>query len=175
MAMRFVVAFGLVAGLGAGCNKTVPPADGRPTPELSPNAPQDQPVRATGKAEAEEYQAAIAPYIEKGRKTYPEARRRYLAGLPAGHRFFVVTNLRDGSGTSEQVFVAVASITGDRITGRIASDILGVKGFRNGDPYTFPESELVDWLITRPDGTEEGNVVGKFLDEWQKTHPPKKS
>ena len=42
-----------------------------------------------------------------------------------------------------------------------------------GDPYTFPEGELVDWLITHPDGSEEGNVVGKFLDEWQKTRPGK--
>jgi hypothetical protein len=31
--------------------------------------------------------------------------------------------------------------------------------------YSFQESELVDWLISRPDGSEEGNVVGKFLDE----------
>src|SRR5207237_10623773 len=102
---------------------------------------------------------------------YPEAKRRYLTGLPAGQHFFVVTNLRDGSGTSEQVFIAVVLIKDNRITGRIASDILGVKGFKNGDPYSFPESELVDWLITNPDGTEDGNVVGKFLDEWQKSRP----
>jgi hypothetical protein len=43
-----------------------------------------------------------------------------------------------------------------------------VKGFKNTDPHSFPESELIDWLISRPDGTEEGNVVGKFLDEWQR-------
>ena len=29
----------------------------------------------------------------------------------------------------------------------------------------------MDWVITHPDDTEEGNVVGKFLDEWQKTRP----
>lgn len=91
--------------------------------------------------------------------------------MPAGHNFYAVTNLRDGLGTSEQVFVAVASIKDNRITGRIASEIIGVKGFKNGDPYTFAESELVDWLITHPDGSEEGNVVGKFLDQWQKTRP----
>lgn len=71
------------------------------------------------------------------------------------------------------MFVAVASIKDDRITGRIASNIIRVKGFKNGDPHTFPESELVDWLITHPDGSEEGNVVGKFLDEWHKTRPRK--
>jgi len=142
-----------------------------PNPALSPKAPQDQPVDAKGKAAVEEYRAAIASYVEKGRKTYPDAKQRYLAGLPAGHNFFVVTNLRDGSGTSEQVFIAVAAIKDDCITGRIATDIIGVKGFKNGDPYSLPESELIDWVITHPDGSEEGNVVGKFLDEWQKTRP----
>ena len=163
----------LAAVLCAGCGGNSAPTNLPLNPTFAPNAPQDQPVDAKGKAQAEEYRAAIAPYVEKGRKTYPEAKKRYLAGLPAEHHFFTVTNLRDGSGTSEQVFIAVAEIKGDRITGRIASDIIGVKGFKNGDPYSFLESELVDWLITHPDGSEEGNVVGKFLDVWQKTQPRK--
>jgi hypothetical protein len=29
------------------------------------------------------------------------------------------------------------------------------------------EAELLDWLITKPDGSEEGNVVGKFLDTYR--------
>lgn len=171
VAIRFTVVLVLAAGLNAGCGNNPAPTNLPPNPGLSPNAPQDQPVDAKSKAEVEEYLAAIAPYIEKGRKTYPDAKKRYVAGLPAGQNFFAVTNLRDGSDTSEQVFVAVASIKDDRISGRIASDIIAVKGFNYGDPYTFPESELVDWLITHPDGSEEGNVVGKFLDEWQKTRP----
>ena len=34
------------------------------------------------------------------------------------------------------------------------------------------KTRLVDWLISRPDGIEEGNVVGNFLDQWQKTLAP---
>ena len=169
--MRVTFVLILAGGLSAGCSGNSDPNHLPPKPALAPNAPQDQPVDAKGKAEVEEYQAAIAPYVEKGRKTYRQAKKRYLAGLPTGHNFFVVTKLRDGSGTSEQVFIAVAGINDGRITGRIASDIIGVKGFKKGDPYSFPEGEVVDWLISHPDGSEEGNVVGKFLDEWQKTHP----
>jgi hypothetical protein len=145
-----------------------------PNPKLAPDAPPDRPVEATGTSEVEAYRAAIAPYVAQGRKTYPEAKRRFMAGLPEGHHFFVVTDIRDGSGGAESVFITVARIEGGRITGRIACDVLGVQGFKNGDPYTFEEGELVDWVITRPDGTEEGNAVGKFLDEWQKTRPRKK-
>ena len=134
---------------------------------------RDQPVAAKGRAELEEYQAVIAPYVKRVRETYPDARRRFLAGLAAGHHFFAVTNLHDVSGGREQVFIAVSSIRDGSVNGRIASDLLGVRGFMSGDPYSFPESELLDWVITRPDGSEEGNVVGKFLDEWQKTRPRK--
>src|SRR4051812_8895288 len=100
--MRLSIVVALAAVLSAGCGGNSTATNLPPNPKLSPNAPQDQPVDATGKAEAEEYRAAIAPYVEKGRTTYPEARTRYLAGLPAGHNFYAVTNLRDGSGTSEQ-------------------------------------------------------------------------
>lgn len=161
----------LAVALSAGCSKNTAPENMPPNATLSPNAPKDQPVDAMGKARAEEYQAAIAPYVELGRKTYPAAKQRYIAGLPAGQSFFAITNLRDQSGTWEQVFVAVTSIKDGRIKGQIASDIMGVKGFKNGDAYSFAENELLDWVITHPDGSEEGNVVGKFLDEWQKTHP----
>lgn len=173
MTIRFAVGLVLLAGLDGGCGSNSAPTKLPPNPTLSTNAPRDQPVDAKGKADAEEYRAAIAPYVAQGRKTYVEAKKRYLAGLPPGQGFFAVTNLRDGSGTSEQVFIAVTGIWDDRISGRIASEILGVKGFKNGDLYSFPESELMDWLITHPEGSEEGNVVGKFLDEWQKTRPPK--
>lgn len=159
----------LVSGVLISCidNSTASSLPQKPT--LSPNASQDRPTEARGKTEADEYRAAIAPYVAKGRKTYPEAKKRYLAGLPPGRTFFVVTNLRDKAGTTEQVFVAVANVRDGRITGRIATDNLTVIGYKKGDPYSFPETDLIDWLITHPDGTEEGNVVGKFLDEWGKT------
>ena len=148
-------------------------ADQPPVPRLSPNAPPDRPVGVTRKSEAEEIDSAIAPLIEKARKTYPEAKKRYSAGLGKGHAFFVVTKLRDEAGRFEQVFIAVSEIKDGKITGRIASDIRTVKGFKSGDPYTFAEADLVDWLITNPDGSEDGNLVGKFLDEWQKNRQKK--
>lgn len=46
----------------------------------------------------------------------------------------------------------------------ISSQITQVAGYELGDEYTFSEEDILDWLIVHPDGTEEGNVVGKFLD-----------
>ena len=81
--MRFALLVMVLAAINAGCNKS------------RSNAPPDRPVDANGKSEVEDYRAAVAPYVEKAQKTYPEAKKRYLAGLPQGNNFFAVTNLRD--------------------------------------------------------------------------------
>lgn len=133
---------------------------------VAPNAPKDKPVNVTGD-EVRQFEEAIRPHVETARKTYPQARERFQKGLPPKHTFFVTTKLRDAAGRFEQVFVAVREIKGGRISGRIWSDITLVSGYKLGDAYTFPESELVDWTISRPDGTEEGNFVGKFLETYQ--------
>ena len=145
----------------------------QPTPTrevyVAPNAPKDKPVNAQ-ESEAEQIEAAIKPYIEKARSTYPEAKARFLKGLPPKHTFFITTRLTDSSKRIEQVFIAVNEIKEGKVSGVIASEIHLVSGYKFGDTYSFLESELIDWTISKPDGTEEGNFVGNFLDSYQVTH-----
>ena len=140
------------------------PAD----PHAGSNGPADKSVSASSQAEAEALERAIAPYSERARKSYPDAKKRFLAGLPAGHKLAIATKLHS-AGKVETVFVVVQRIEGNKITGKIDSDVRMVTGYKAGDSYTLPETDLVDWTIVHPDGSEEGNVVGKFLDTW---HPP---
>jgi len=133
---------------------------------LAPNAPIDQP-KAVKSAEVRKFEEAINPYVKKARKTYPDAKRRFLAGLPSGQVFFLSTRLSDSTGRWEQVFIEVKEINGGKVKGLIASEIESVSGYAHGDSYTFPESELIDWTISKSDGTEEGNFVGKFLDTYK--------
>ena len=134
--------------------------------ELPPNAPADKPVSVNAKCLLDAMHQAIAPYVAQARASYPAARERFRAGLPHGYTFFVTTRLHDAAGHEEQVFVVVDSITNGTIAGRIASQINSVRGFRYGQWYSFPEADLVDWMVSRPDGSEEGNVVGNFLDTY---------
>ena len=135
-------------------------------PVLSKDAPPDKPAHATTADEMDAIHKAMEPYIQEAKKTYPSARARFLKGLPRGEHFFVTTRLRDAEGRMEQVFIAVSAVEAGTIKGIIFSPIQGVSGYAYGQPYSFPESELVDWLIAKPDGSEEGNVVGKFLDTY---------
>ena len=141
-----------------------PPPPDDPAPAGS-NASKDQPVQATTADEFAKIERLIAPYSQQARKTYPDAKRRYLAGLPAGYTFSVTTKLRSPK-AEEVAFIAVDGIHGDQITGRIASDLGSVRGYKSGDSYKLAERDIIDWVILHPDGVEEGNVVGKFLDEW---------
>ncbi|HVU50218.1 MAG TPA: hypothetical protein VHL80_06010 [Polyangia bacterium] len=156
--------------LVAACATTGAPASGTGRPQegrLSPDAPADRPFHVAGKSPAEalaSWRALIAPYVEKAWATYPDAKRRYLAGLPPGETFFVTTILADSAGRFEQVFILVDRIEDGVVTGRIFSDVATVHGFKPQDVYRFKESEIVDWLISKPDGSEEGNLVGKFID-----------
>jgi len=135
-------------------------------PVLAPNAPADKP-QLVKSAEQKAFEDAIKPYVEKARKTYPDAKERFLAGLPPKHFFFVTTRLNDSSGRWEQVFIAVKEIKEGTISGLIASEIQTVSGYKFGDKYSFTESDLLDWTVSKPDGTEDGNFVGKFLDTYK--------
>lgn len=129
-------------------------------PQLSQNAPKDRPRSVRN---LNSFDSAIAPYVAQAKSSYPSAKARFLAGLPDGQIFFITTRIHD-SVTFEQSFIRVISIEDGIVHGTIANDINRISGYKNGDSYSFPESELLDWLITYPDGTEEGNFVGKFLD-----------
>jgi hypothetical protein len=138
---------------------------------VSPQAPRDRPVDVASDSARARFYARMQPYLDSARATYPQARARFLAGLPAGQTFFVTTRLHDDAGHEEQVFVRVDSIANGTVAGRLASDIRVVRGYRNGQPLAFPEAEVFDWLITHPDGSEEGNVVGKWLDTQERVWP----
>jgi uncharacterized protein YegJ (DUF2314 family) len=138
--------------------------------DLPPNAPADKPKSVNASCLLDAMHQAMAPYVAQAQATYPAARERFRAGLPHGYTFFVTTRLHDAAGHEEQAFVVVDSIANGMIAGRIASHINVVRDFRYGQPYTFPEADLVDWMVSRPDGSEEGNVVGKFLDSYS---PPR--
>jgi len=135
--------------------------------QLARNSPPDRPVGVTAGA-VDSVDQVIAPLVQQARETYPSAKRRFLAGLPAGENFFVATRLRDDSGHFEQAFIHVESMAGDTISGTIASDLNLVRGYTRGDHFELKEADLVDWTISKPDGSEEGNVVGKYLDTLQR-------
>jgi hypothetical protein len=136
-------------------------------PRLGAGAPRDRPVGASTTEQRQQFEVALAPHIARARETFPEARGRFLAGLPAHYTFFVTVPLSDAAGRREMVFLVVDSLARDSVYGRIWNQIHLVQGYHLRDAYATAEAELLDWMISRPDRTEEGNFVGKFLDTYR--------
>jgi hypothetical protein len=84
-------------------------------PHVSTQAPHDKPVSVTSDDQKRRFDVAIAPYIAQARATYPQAKQRYLAGLPPQQSIFVTTELRDAAGHSEMAFLAVDGLARDRV------------------------------------------------------------
>ena len=114
----------------------------------------------------------LAPCRAKALAEWPQARQRLLAGLPDRQRMFVVTRLYDSNNAMEQVFVLVERIEGDHVIGRLYSRMGTVAGYQWGQALEVKENEIYDWMIARPDGTEEGNWTGKFIDELNASGTP---
>ncbi|MET4105751.1 DUF2314 domain-containing protein [Hymenobacter sp. UYP22] len=138
---------------------------------LASTAPTDRPVAIAGtsaEAELRAFDKLLAPAIKQARRTLPQAKQRFLKGLPAGHAFFLTTRIFDPSGAYEQVFVRVREWNGTTVKGIISNDLNVVRSYQPGQLITFPESAVLDWTVAMPDGGEEGNFVGKFLDAQQR-------
>ena len=131
-----------------------------PLPKLADNAPQDKPVTGRKSPEAE---AQIAKLSAEAMKKYPDAKKRFIKGLPPGEHMFVTTTLTS-PGKTESVFIAVTKIDTGKVKGTIASDIINVTGSTAGDANELPQNANTDWMIAKPDGSEEGNLVGNYLD-----------
>ncbi len=126
----------------------------------------DQSVNIAGRQQFEAMLKAEAPYLAKARATYPSAKKRYLAGLPPGYSFAVRKHLAEprtepGPQRLQGVYIEVDAIKDGKIYGRIGE--VNLPSFHRGQRISFPEPEIEDWAIFHPDGSVEGDVVGKFL------------
>ena len=153
--------------LGLGCSVSAPKS--LPAPQA---APKDAGFATYADSQTSCVQRLIAPYVAQARATYPDARRKFAAGLPTGFHFALTTQVHDDSGHFEQVFIRVDSIVNARVFGIINNDIYVVRQYRAYMPYAFTEDALLDWTITDPSGVEvEGNFVGRYLDKFQGRPP----
>ena len=159
--MRFTLSLVLLAAVSC----TRPPLPEPSAPQVAPNAPPDVPINAVDSAGTNQLFTLMEPCIMVAQHTYADAKRRYVAGLPHDQSFFVTTRLQDVQGRREQVFVAVNRIERDTVWGRIWNELRTVRGFATGQTVAVPEAEVIDWTITHPDGTEEGNHLGYLIDE----------
>lgn len=108
----------------------------------------------------------IAPYIEKARATFPEVKKKYIAGdyVRENRQLDVQIELTDKNGNREMVFIVVTQCLGNRFQGIIVNDIQLLKEYKNGDTLSFSQDQVKNWVVVDSKGNEEGNFVGKAIE-----------
>lgn len=104
----------------------------------------------------------IDKLIAQAKQSLPQVKERYSKGLLNEQTFFITTPIFDAKMKPEHVFVKVLAWKGDKLTGVIASKV-NIHGPKQGDNIEVNESDVEDWTIVSKDGSEEGNLVGKYL------------
>jgi hypothetical protein len=148
LSILFIV---LTATAGVSAQQVAPP--------MAPS--QDEPLEFTNPAVLD---SIIQPYVQMARRSYPEAKARFQKGLPADRKFLVTVRAYDEQNNFEQIFVEVHKLEDGQVKGAVSMSSGKLPGLAPGDKVAIPEDQVLDWCILSPDGAQEGNVVGKFLD-----------
>lgn len=131
---------------------------------LSEKAPTDRPISVNNAEGLDAFDSKIEPLVKKAQQELPKIKRQFDKGFKKGESFFLTTRIYDAFGNFEQVFVKVQTWDNGKIQGTIANQLTAVKDFEFGQSIEFPESAVLDWLITDAEGKEKGNYIGKYLD-----------
>jgi len=158
------VILGCVIGMLSACARHQPP---NAEVHVAASAPVDKPIALTDSSSRDRVNAAMLPCSRKAMALFGAVRQRYTRGLPPQQTLFVVTRLQDAERHRETVFVAVDSMAKRLVFGRIWNPLRAVQGYRFRQALALEEKDIVDWMISKPDGSEEGNLLGKFLDKMQ--------
>lgn len=113
-----------------------------------------------------EMSKVIVPYIEKAKATFPEVKKKYIAGdyVRENRQLDVQIELTDKNGNREMVFIVVTQCLGNRFQGIIVNDIQLLKEYKNGDTLSFSQDQVKNWVVVDSKGNEEGNFVGKAIE-----------
>lgn len=136
-------------------------------PPTYEKAAPDKPIQVESD-QSQKLEQAIAPLVKQARDTLLSVKNRFLVGLPPGDYLLLTIRLYDPDKKMEQVFAKVQSWNDTKITGQIGSKIEVLKSYKLGDLVSFNEGDVFDWTIMKRDGTDEGNLIGKFLSNY---HP----
>jgi hypothetical protein len=140
---------------------------GSATNKARPSVPdhpiEDHPVRLEGDA-LDEGERAMVALIRESQAELPHIRKRFEAGLREGEFLYLTVRLFHPDQSFEQAFVRVTEWTDQDVTGVMASELIGFTEPKRGDVLKFLESTAIDWTVTGPGGTEEGNRLGHYLE-----------
>lgn len=107
----------------------------------------------------------VENFAALAQKLLPGFKDRFLKGLPEGHTLYVTVVFKNDIGEGENAFIRVDRWEGKQIYGTIATMLRIIPQHSPGESITISDEQAIDWTLVRPDGSEEGNFVGKYIEQ----------
>jgi uncharacterized protein YegJ (DUF2314 family) len=90
----------------------------------------------------------------------PGVKRRFQAGLRPGETLLVKHGFPTRNGGHEYMWVVVNTWKGALIQGQLANDPVVRTDMRPGQKVHLYDSDVFDWMLDLPDGSDRGNYTG---------------
>ena len=115
-------------------------------------------------AEEQKFEAMIAPCIAMTKKALPDVKKNYVGRQLQGDALYVTVRLYDPNGKKEALHLQVATWEGAAIRGKINETPRALKTYHRGQTIEVKETDVLDWTFLKPDGTEDGNLIGRQIE-----------
>ncbi|MBF9223804.1 hypothetical protein [Hymenobacter ruricola] len=109
-------------------------------------------------------ETALADPMREALRTLPQAKKRFLAGLPTGDQFLLSVRVLATDTSFRQASARVLGWHGNTVQALLLPDAASSTAPVEPVPVSFPETAVVDWTLLRANGREEGNYVGRYID-----------
>jgi hypothetical protein len=107
-------------------------------------------------------ETALANPVREALRTLPQAKKKFLAGLPIGDQFLLSVRVIATDTSFRQASARVLGWHGNTVQALLLPTDTAAK--TEPTPVSFPETAVVDWTLLRASGREEGNYVGRYLE-----------
>ena len=111
--------------------------------------------------------SALAAPLREALRTLPQAKKKFLAGLPSGDQFLLSVRVAATDTSFRQVSARVLSWRGSTVQALLLLPNAAADAstpISELQPISFSEAAVVDWTLLRASGREEGNYVGRYTD-----------
>jgi hypothetical protein len=109
-------------------------------------------------------ETALADPVREALRTLPQAKKKFLAGLPTGDQFLLSVRVVATDTSFRQASARVLGWHGNTVQALLLPDAASSTAPVEPMPVSFPETAVVDWTLLRANGREEGNYVGRYND-----------
>jgi len=109
-------------------------------------------------------ETALADPVREALRTLPQAKKKFLAGLPEGDQFLLSVRVVATDTSFRQASARVLGWRGNTVQALLLPAATDSAMPAEPTPVSFPETAVVDWTLLRASGREEGNYVGRYTD-----------